>query len=139
MQRFRLHRRLRLPDRRLGNQGQHLLVGWGDGLEVSDQASVRRRVLLVLGEARHLLIDLDRFCFLADGGKRPPEQTQGIQILRVRLEADLQLRQRVQAVLWLVAVQVELRRQARVLGILLEVEDALDDLERVITPAQPEQ
>src|SRR6185503_19124165 len=91
---------------------------------------------LLAGDARHLLVNLDRLGFLTDRGERLREQSERVEVLRVGLEADLELGQRLQAVLARAALQVELRGDPRVAGIGPKMQDALDDLEGVLAALQ---
>ncbi len=58
--------------------------------------------------------------------KARDEQAEGVEVARVGLEADLQLRQRLHPVVRLVAREVQLGGSARVDGVGLVVQQALD-------------
>ena len=68
----------------------------------------------VARDARHLLLDFDRLGRLPDLRERAGEQPERVEVARVGLEADLQLRERLHPVARGVPREVELGRGARV-------------------------
>lgn len=114
----------------------HDLVVGRDLLQLRDELAEEIHLARVARDARHLLLHLDGLGRLADLVERLREQRERVEIARVGLEADLQLRERLQAVVRLVAREVELRGDARVRRVGLVVQEALDDLQRVL--AAPE-
>jgi len=106
---------------------------------MSQQPLEQIPAIAVARNARHLLVHLDRFGLLPDQHKGLSEQTQRVQVLRVGLEADLQLRERLQAVLARTALQVQLGRDPGIARVQLEMQDAFDHLERVVLALQAEQ
>ena len=94
---------------------------------------------LVLRRPRQLLVHGDGFRRLPDGDERTREQTQGIEVLRVCLEADLQLGERKHAVARLAPFKVELRRLARERRVVAVMQQALEDLQCVFAAFETNQ
>jgi hypothetical protein len=105
-------------------------------LQVGDDLDEQLGSALILGLPSHLLLDLDRLRPLADDDERAREQTERLDVLRVRLEADLQLREREHPVVGLPAREVHLRGETCEADLGAVVEQALEDLERVVVPAE---
>ena len=83
---------------------------------------------------------LESFRGLSDRDERAREQVEDFEVLRIRLEAELELRQRLEAVLVAAsALEVELRRYPRIARLGAEMQDSLDDLQRVVTATKPDQ
>ncbi len=110
-----------------------------DLTQVSQQLLEEITALAVARDARHLFVHLDRFGLLPDQRECLREQAERVEILRVRLEADLQLGQRLEAVFASAALQVQLGGHPGIARVELEVQDALDHLERVVTPLEAQQ
>ena len=72
------------------------------------------------------------FGALTDRDERSRQQVEDLDVLRVRLETQLKLGERLKTVLRSSALEVELGGDARVTRLDPEVQDALDDLERVV-------
>ena len=117
----------------------HRLVVRGAAREVLDEAPVDARLTLLVGEAGHLLVDLDRLARLTDGAERPRQQVERLEVLRVGLEADLQLREREHAVVGAAALEVERGRAARGVGVGAVVQQPLEHLERVVAAPEAQQ
>ena len=90
----------------------------------------------VARDARHLFLNFDGFRRLPDLVERLRKKRERVQIPRVGLEADLQLRQRLQAVIRGISKQVLLRRDARVRRVGPVVQQPLDHFQGVV--ASPE-
>jgi len=104
-----------------------------------EQLSIQVGLVLLARQARHFLVDLDGLGFLTDQQEGLSQQAERIQILGIGLEADLQLGQRGHAVIARGLAQVQLGCHAREAWIGIEMQDALDDLERVVAALQVEQ
>jgi hypothetical protein len=85
----------------------------------------------VARDARHLFLDFDGLGGLPDLRERAGEEAESVEIARVRLEAHLELRERLHPVVRGVAREVDLGGGARLRRVGLVVEEPLDDLERV--------
>jgi hypothetical protein len=143
VERLRLHlgvRRLGSPHRHRRDRGReelpHPLVVRRRSLELLEELLEQLRLPLLAGDLRHLLLNFDPLARLADRREGAREEREGVEILRVRLEADLQPRQRLHAVVLLVAREVKLGRDPRVHGVGAVMEQALDDLQRIIPAAE---
>jgi hypothetical protein len=121
---------------RAGRELFHLLVARGELLQAGQDLVEQLRLAAVARDARHLLLDLDPLAGLPDEVERLGEEAQRVEVARVGLEADLQLAEGLQAVVRLVAGEVQLRGDARVRRVRLVVEQPLGDLQRVV--AAPE-
>ena len=96
-----------------------------------EQLLVEIELALLAREARHLLLNLERLGFLPDEREGASEQAQRVEVAWIGLEANLELRERLQAVFARAALDVELGRDARVARVHAEMQDALDDFEGV--------
>jgi hypothetical protein len=144
------HRLLRQVDDGLGRrrgavrrahalERANLFVVAGDVAEVLQEIAEEIELALLARDARHLLLHLERLRLLPDGLERASEQAQRLEITRIGLEADLELGERLQPRLTRAALQVQLRGDAGKARLHPEVQDTLDHLDGVVTPAEPEQ
>ncbi len=133
--RRRIRRRLRHRVHRRDDP-LHAVVVRRELDELLDELAEDVGFALLLREARHLLLDFDRLRRLPDGVEGTREEAERVEVFRVLLEADLELRERLEAVVRLIAREVQLGRGTREAGVLLVVEEALEHLDGVV--AAPE-
>ena len=119
-------------------QRAHVFVVGGRGAQLGDQPRHQIDAALITRDSRHLFVNLDRLLGLADGGEGAGEQAQRLEIARVGLKTDLELRQREQAVVAAAATQVNLRRRTCDGGLGAKVQNAIEHLERIVTAAELE-
>ncbi len=93
----------------------------------------------VLGDAGRLLLHLDRLGGLVELVEGAREEREGLEVLRVLLEADLQLGERRHRVGRLAALEVDLGGDAGELDVGAVLEEPLHHLERVVAPPELEQ
>ncbi len=119
-----------------GDERAHPFVVRGCPLELVDELPEQVCFPLLAGNLGQLLLDLDALGRLSDRGERAREEGKGVEVLRVGLEAELQLRQRLHPVVLRVAREIELGGDAGMRGVGLVMEEPLDHLERVVPPPQ---
>jgi hypothetical protein len=104
--------------------------------ELLDELLEQIGLALIAGNFRHLLLDFDPLGRLADRREGARQECEGVEVFRVGLEADLQLCERLHAVVRLIARKIELGRDPGVDGVRPVMEQALDDLERIVPAAE---
>ncbi len=122
--------------RRPGREALHALVVGRELHELRDELVEHVHLARVARDARHLLLHFDRLRGLPDLRERAGQEPERVEIARVGLKADLQLRQRLHPVARGALREVELGRGARVREVGLVMEKPLENLERVFTAAQ---
>ena len=130
-------RRRHLDTAGLLRETAHALVVRRDAHEALEDLAEEIHLARVASDASHLLLDLDRLGALTDRVERAREERERVEVARVRLEADLELRERLHAVLRLASREIELGADPSLLGIGLVMEQALEHLQRVVAPANP--
>ncbi len=118
------------------HQALHALVVRGELRQLGDELVEEIEPPRVARDAGHLLLDLDRLGGLADLREGAREEAERVEVARVRLEADLQLGERLHPVRGRPLREVELRGGARVRDVGLVVEEPLEDLDRVVLAAE---
>ncbi len=114
----------------------HRLVVRNERRKALDDFAKKLRPPGVARDARHLLVDLDRLGRLADVIERAREQAEGVEVSGVRLKADLELGQRLHAVVGCTSRKVELGSNPRVRGLGLMMKQPLNHLERVVAATE---
>ena len=94
---------------------------------------------MLLREPGHLFLHLDGLRRLANRDEGARQQVEDFDVLRVRLETQLKLGERLEPVLLSSPLEVELSGDARVTRLDPKVQDALDDFERVVAALQSDQ
>ncbi len=117
----------------------HALVAGGTLEQHHQQLLEEVSLLRLVRDAGGLLLHLDGLRGLAKAIERARQEAEGLQILGVRLERDLKLRQRRHRVGRLAALEVNLGREAREARLRPVLEDALDDPQRIVLPADLEE
>ncbi len=119
-----------------GGELLHDVVVRRDREELVDELGEDVVPLLIARDARHLLLHLDALARLTELAERAREEIERREILRVRLNAELELRERLHPVVRRAALEIELGGEARLCGLGAVVEQALEDLERVVSATE---